>query len=48
MKESYPASFEDVLGWAAVLIISIVMIFKNIPVLDPILSILITIYILYR
>jgi len=40
--------FEDVLGWAAVLIISIVMIFKNIPVLDPILSILITIYILYR
>ncbi|MDD3819210.1 MAG: cation diffusion facilitator family transporter [Actinomycetota bacterium] len=40
--------FEDVLGWAAVLIISIVMIFKSIPVLDPILSILITIYILYR
>lgn len=40
--------FEDVLGWAAILIISIIMIFKNIPVLDPALSILITIYILYR
>lgn len=40
--------FEDVLGWAAILIISIVMIFKSIPVLDPVLSILITIYILYR
>ena len=40
--------FEDVLGWAAVFIVSIVMIFKNIPILDPILSILITIYILYR
>lgn len=40
--------FEDVLGWVAVFIVSIVMIFKNIPILDPILSILITIYILYR
>jgi cobalt-zinc-cadmium efflux system protein len=40
--------FEDVLGWAAILIISIIMIFKSIPILDPVLSILITIYILYR
>ncbi len=40
--------FEDVLGWSAVFIISIVLIFKNIPILDPILSILITVYILYR
>jgi cobalt-zinc-cadmium efflux system protein len=39
---------EDVLGWVAILIISIVMIFKNIPVLDPILSILITVYVLYN
>ena len=38
---------EDVLGWAAVLIISVVMIYKNIPILDPILSIVITVYILY-
>lgn len=40
--------FEDVLGWMAILIISVVMIFKNIPVLDPILSIIITLYILFR
>jgi len=38
---------EDVLGWAAVLIISVVMIYKNVPILDPILSIVITVYILY-
>jgi len=39
---------EDVLGWMAVLVISIIMIFKEIPILDPVLSILITIYILYN
>lgn len=39
---------EDVLGWIAVLVISIVMIFKDIPILDPVLSILVTIYILYN
>ncbi|HEY4696018.1 MAG TPA: cation diffusion facilitator family transporter [Candidatus Hydromicrobium sp.] len=39
---------DDILGWTAVLIISIIMIFKNIPILDPILSMLITIYILYK
>lgn len=38
---------EDVLGWIAVLIVSIIMFFTNIQILDPILSILITIYILY-
>jgi len=37
---------EDVLGWVAVLIGSIVMMFANVPVLDPILSILIAGYIL--
>ena len=37
---------EDVLGWVAVLIGSIVMLFADIPVLDPILSILIAGYIL--
>ncbi len=33
---------EDVLGWFAVLIVSVVLLFKDIPILDPILSILIT------
>jgi cobalt-zinc-cadmium efflux system protein len=39
---------EDVLGWVAVLIGSIVMIFVEVPLLDPILSILIAAYILYN
>jgi cobalt-zinc-cadmium efflux system protein len=38
---------EDVLGWAAVFIISIIMIYKDILILDPILSIIITLYVLY-
>ncbi len=37
---------EDVLGWVAVLIVGIIMLFKDIPILDPLLSIAITIYIL--
>lgn len=40
--------FEDVLSWVAIFIISIIMIFTDAPILDPILSILITIYVLYR
>lgn len=39
---------EDVLGWIGVLVISIVMIFVNLPILDPILSISITIWVLYN
>jgi cobalt-zinc-cadmium efflux system protein len=39
---------EDVLGWLAVLIGSIVMMFTEVPVLDPILSMLIASYILYN
>lgn len=39
---------EDVLGWVAVLIVSIVLLFKEIPILDPILSIVITLYILFN
>ena len=39
---------EDVLGWIAVLVTSIIMKIFDIPVLDPILSILITIYILFH
>ncbi|MBN2558247.1 MAG: cation transporter [Clostridia bacterium] len=37
---------EDVLGWVAVLIISIVLVFVEIPVLDPVLSLLITAFVL--
>lgn len=37
---------EDILGWVAVLIGSVVMIFAYVPVLDPILSVLIAGYIL--
>ena len=39
---------EDVLGWVAVLIVSIVLLFTDLYILDPLLSILITIYILYN
>lgn len=39
---------EDVLGWTAVLAGSIVMIFADVPILDPILSILICLYILFN
>lgn len=38
----------DCLGWVVVLLASIVMIFVNIPLLDPILSVCISIYILYN
>lgn len=38
---------EDVLGWVAILTGSVVMYFKNIPILDPILSLLIATYIIY-
>lgn len=37
---------EDVLGWLAVLIVSVVLQFKDIPILDPILSLMITTIIL--
>ncbi|MCI2228442.1 cation diffusion facilitator family transporter [Polaribacter sp. MSW13] len=39
---------EDVLGWVAVLIASVIMQFWYLPILDPILSLLIAIYILYN
>lgn len=39
---------EDILGWIGVLVISIVMMFYNLPILDPILSIGITIWVLYN
>jgi len=37
---------EDVLGWIAVLIASVVMMFVNLPIIDPLLSIGITIWVL--
>jgi len=39
---------EDVLGWAAVLVASIVMQFWDVPILDPILSLLIAVFILFN
>lgn len=39
---------EDVLGWIAILIIAIVLQFKEIAYLDPALSVLITLYILWN
>ncbi|HET8804505.1 MAG TPA: cation diffusion facilitator family transporter [Aequorivita sp.] len=39
---------EDVLGWAAVLIVAIILNFKDIHYLDPALSLLITLYILWN
>jgi cobalt-zinc-cadmium efflux system protein len=39
---------EDVLGWIAVLIASVLMLFWDLPILDPLLSLLFTAYILYN
>lgn len=39
---------EDVLGWVAVFIVSLLMLFFDLPILDPIASIGITIFILYN
>lgn len=39
---------EDVLGWVGVLVVSIVMIFVDVPILDPILSIAISLWVLYN
>lgn len=39
---------EDVLGWVAVLIVSVILLFWDIPVLDPLLSILITLYVMFN
>ncbi|MCB0401669.1 MAG: cation transporter [Flavobacteriales bacterium] len=39
---------EDVLGWVAVLIVAVILQFKEIPYLDPALSLAITLYILWN
>lgn len=39
---------EDVLGWVAVLLLSVIMYFVELPILDPIFSVLFTGYILFN
>lgn len=39
---------EDVLGWVAIFIVALILIFYNIPILDPILSIGFTLFILFN
>ncbi|MGI6114344.1 MAG: cation diffusion facilitator family transporter [Mahellales bacterium] len=39
---------EDVLGWAVILVVSIILMFVDLPILDPILSVVITVYVLYN
>ena len=39
---------EDVLGWIAVLFVGVVLSFVDAPVLDPVLSMLLSAYVLYR
>ncbi len=39
---------EDVLGWVAILIVGITLLFRDIHILDPILSVLITLYVLFN
>lgn len=39
---------EDVLGWTAILISSIIMMFTDLPILDPILSLMIMLFVLYN
>ncbi len=39
---------EDVLGWGVTLIVSVILMFFDVPILDPILSVLITMYVLYN
>jgi len=39
---------EDVLGWVAILVAGFVTLYQPIPILDPILSILLTLYVLWN
>ena len=39
---------EDVLGWVAVLVVSVVMLFWQLPILDPLLSIGISLWVLWN
>jgi len=39
---------EDVVGWLAILAAGVIMLFVDMPVLDPVLSVLITVYVIYN
>ncbi|HSM56122.1 MAG TPA: cation diffusion facilitator family transporter [Candidatus Sulfomarinibacteraceae bacterium] len=39
---------EDVLGWVAIFVVGAILLFADLPILDPILSILITAYVLFN
>jgi cobalt-zinc-cadmium efflux system protein len=39
---------EDLLGWVGVLVVSVILLFVDLPILDPILSIAITVFVLSR
>ncbi len=39
---------EDVLGWVGVLVVSVVLLFADLPILDPILSVAVTLFVLAR
>jgi cobalt-zinc-cadmium efflux system protein len=47
-RVAYLHLLEDVLGWVVTLIVAVILHFRAIPILDPLLSILISIYILYH
>lgn len=47
-RSIYLHLLEDVLGWGSVLLVSVVMYFFDFPILDPILSISISCWILYN
>ncbi|MFY0687365.1 MAG: cation transporter [Cyclobacteriaceae bacterium] len=47
-KAVYLHLLEDVLGWTATLIVSIVLMFWDLPILDPILSISVSAFILWN
>jgi len=48
VKAVFTHLLEDVLGWIATLIGAVVMHFSDLPIIDPILSLLISIFILYN
>lgn len=39
---------EDVLGWVGILIVAVILVFYDIPILDPILSIVISFWVLFN
>lgn len=39
---------EDVLGWVAVLIAGVILLFFDVPIIDPILAVLFTVYVLFN